>query len=86
MSTATLEAPDQTEALRTCREALRRFADYELDPMLDDRMLDLGERKETLDEAEYGELMALVAFTQRRTVEKLQAELALQHLEAAFSI
>lgn len=70
-------------ALRTCERALRRVADYRLDPALDRRMRDLGERKEWLSEAEHDELLALVAFTQQRTLEKLDAEAALQELKTA---
>lgn len=84
MPSAMLEAPEQASALRTCRQALRRIANYELDPSIDRRMLDLGERKEGLDPAEYAELLALVAFAQRRTVEKLEAQVALQRLESAY--
>lgn len=84
MGSTTLEPPDRTKALRACREALRRIANYELDPAIDRRMLDLGERKETLNAAEHAELLALIALTQRRTVEKLEAEVALQRLESAY--
>ena len=84
MSSATIEAPHRTNALRACQTALRRFAGYQLDPAIDQRMLDLGERKVTLDSAEYAELMALVAFANKRTIEKLEAEVALQRLESAY--
>jgi len=43
----------------------------------------LGERKEFLSSPEHEELMALVSFTQQRSIEKLEAELALQSIEAA---
>jgi hypothetical protein len=76
MATATELAP----ALRTARQALRRMAGYVLEPALDARLRDLGERKEFLSPAEYAELQALVSFTQRRTQEKLEAELALRQL------
>ncbi len=79
MATAT----DLEPALRTARQALRRIADFQLDPFLNDRLLDLGERKEFLTSAEHDELVALATFSQRRAVEKLEAELALQQLEAA---
>jgi hypothetical protein len=69
--------------LQACQVALRRIAGYVLDPALDQRMRELGERKEFLDPSEHAELLALVAFTQQRTREKLEAELALQRLEAA---
>jgi hypothetical protein len=70
-------------ALRTCERVLRRVADYRLDPALDQRLRDLGERKEWLSKAEHDELLALVAFTQQRTLEKLDAEAALQELQTA---
>jgi hypothetical protein len=70
-------------ALQTCERALRRMADYHLDPALDQRLRDLGERKEWLNAAEHEELLALVAFTQQRTVEKLEAEAALRDLQNA---
>ena len=65
---------------RACERALRRMADYRLDPALDQRLRDLGERKEWLTKAEHDELLALVALTQHRTLEKLDAEAALQEL------
>ena len=60
--------------------ALRRVADYELEPSLDRRMLSLGERKEFQGKEEHDELMALVTFAERRALEKLQAEVALERL------
>jgi len=74
---------DLEPALRTARQALRRIANFQLDPFLNDRLLDLGERKEDLTPAEHDELVALATFSQRRAVEKLEAELALQQLDAA---
>lgn len=62
--------------------ALRRVAGYTLPPALDRRILDLGERKEALSPEEREELMAWVAFTQERSIERLQAELALRELGA----
>ncbi len=70
-------------AFRTCERALRRMTEYRLDPALDQRLRDLGERKEYLSKAEHDELLALVAFTQQRTLEKLDAEAALQELQTA---
>lgn len=69
--------------LQSCERALRRVADYRLDPALDQRLRDLGERKEWLSAAEHEELLALVAFTQQRTLEKLEAETALRDLRNA---
>ena len=67
-------------ALMPTVAALRRLADYSLEPSLDRRMQSLGERKEFLSKEEHAELMALVTFAERRTLEKLQAEVALQRL------
>ncbi len=83
MNAAILE-PDRADAIRTCRNASRRVADYELDPQLDRWMLELCERKEFLDSNQHAELMHLVAFTQQRTLEKLEAQLALNRLESAY--
>lgn len=69
--------------LQTCERALRRVADYRLDPALDQRLRDLGERKEWLSAEEHEELLALVAFSQQRTLEKLEAEAALRDLQNA---
>jgi hypothetical protein len=59
------------------------MADYELKPSLHRRMHELGERKEYLTQAEYDELLALVDFAQKRTIEKLEAQVALARLRAA---
>ena len=83
MSAAILE-PARADAIRTCRNALRRVAEYELDPQLDRWMLELGERKEFLDSNQHAEFMSLVAFTQQRTLEKLEAQLALKRLKSAY--
>jgi hypothetical protein len=56
------------------------MAEYELDDAVNRRMQQLGERKEFLNEDEYAELMSLVEFTERRTREKLDAQLALNRL------
>ena len=64
--------------------ALRRLAHDHLPPELDRRVLDLGERKESLSTEERAELLAWVAYTQQRSIEKAEAELALRRLAAAF--
>ena len=76
MSTVTVD----DEILRDCARALRAVADYELEPALDRRLCSLGERKEFLSPEEHLELLDLVAFTRRRSIEKLEARLALQRL------
>ena len=68
-------------ALRHGVRALQRVASYTLPSALDRRMLELGERKEFLGPAEREELLALVTFSQERTLEKLQAELAVRELQ-----
>ena len=80
--TAHLSESQWREMLRSCVPTLRRLASSQLDPVLDQRMLDLGERKEFLTPTEHAELMALVGFAQQRTLEKLEAQLAMQRLEA----
>jgi hypothetical protein len=84
MTTVSAAEPPVRSALQACRQALRRIADYTLDPALDRRMLDLGERKEFLSPEEHAELMALVGFAQKRAAEKWEATLALQRLDAAY--
>lgn len=84
MTSPTTDARRIQDALTTCLGALRDVAASKLEPALDRRMLDLGERKEFLGPEEHAELLALVAFAQQRTREKLQAHLALQRLQAAF--
>jgi hypothetical protein len=78
----TTAGPQWEAALQSCRQVLRRVANTALDPALDRRLCDLGERKEFLSAGEHQELLALVAFTQQRTLEKLEAELALRRLQA----
>ena len=79
-ATSSADARVQT-ALQHGVRALERVAHYSLPVALDRRMQELGERKEYLGAAEHEELLALVTFTQERTLEKLQAELALRELQ-----
>ena len=73
-------APQFETALNLCVDTLRRIAGYEIDPSMNRRMRELGERKEFLDECEHDELMMLVGFSEQRTSEKLEAQLALKRL------
>jgi hypothetical protein len=84
MSTTAPVEPARQAAISSSVAALRRLASYALPPELDRRILELGERKESLTDDERAELMAWVAFTQQRSVEKLEAEVALRRLAAAF--
>lgn len=81
-ATAPVE-PTWQAALASSVATLRRVAGYTLPAELDRRVLDLGERKESLTEAERAELFAWVAFTQERSAEKLEAEVALHRLAVA---
>ena len=83
MTTVSTEDPQFQLAIQVCAIALRRMADYELDPSLHRRMRALGERKEFLSQAEHEELLALVDFTHQRTIEKLEAQAALDRLRTA---
>lgn len=71
------------QILSTSTAALRRVAAYTLPSVFDRRILDLGERKESLTEEEREELLAWVQFTQDRSIEKFEAEVALRQLEDA---
>jgi hypothetical protein len=80
MATVSTEDPQFQRAIQACAVALRRMADYELDPSLHRRMHELGERKEFLSPGEHEELLTLVEFAQKRTIEKLEAQAALDRL------
>jgi hypothetical protein len=82
MSATAPDEPAWQAALASSVAALRRLAGYTLPPELDRRVLELGERKESLTADERAELMAWVAFTQERSAEKLEAEVALRRLAA----
>jgi hypothetical protein len=84
MSALTLSEAPRRSALQTCIEALRKIAEFQLDPALYQRLRTLGEQKEFLDLEQHAELMALVTFSEQRTIEKLEAQRALQSLRAAF--
>lgn len=80
MTAVSTADPEFQLAIQACAVALRRLARFELDPSLEQRMHVLGERKEFLTPAEHEELLALVAFARQRTVEKLEAQVALDRL------
>jgi hypothetical protein len=80
VATVSTGEPQFRLALSSCVSALRRMAEYELDPPIAQRLQRLSERKEFLDQDEHDELLALVDFARQRTVEKLEARLALQRL------
>ena len=67
-------------ALQPAVEVLRRMARYKMEPLLARRMRYLGENKEFITKKEHDELLQLVEIWQKRTLDKLQAEAALQNL------
>jgi hypothetical protein len=71
-------------AFEVCASTLSKIADYQLEPSLQDRLQDLGERKDLLSQIEHGELMALVDFVRKRSIESLEAKLALKQLSEVF--
>jgi hypothetical protein len=81
MTPTTLADSRVQSALRHGVHALKRVANYVLPAALDRRLQELGENKEFLGAAEHEELLALVTFAQERTLEKLQAEVALRELQ-----
>ena len=83
MTTVSAEDPQFLSAIQACAMVLRRMADYELEPSLQRRLHALGERKEFLSQAEHEELLALVDFAHKRTMEKLEAQVALARLRTA---
>ncbi len=83
MATVSTEDPQFQLAIQACTVALRRMADYELEPSLHRRMQALGKRKEFLSQGEQEELLALVDFAHKRTIEKLESQAALDRLRVA---
>jgi hypothetical protein len=60
--------------IQDCAGTLQRIASYHLPAALDRRLTWLSENKDTLTEAEREELLALIDFSEDRTIEKLQAK------------
>ena len=83
MSETTNVAPQLRRALEGSLAALRRLAESELPPPVAQRMHQLGERKDSLEDAERDEYLALVSFWKSRTLEKAEAAVALQRLREA---
>jgi hypothetical protein len=84
VSTVSTAEPRFRSALDACVHALERVAGYRLEPALDNHLRDLGERKESLDPGQQAELEALVTFSQQRSIEKLEAQVALNRLRELF--
>ena len=84
MAAVSIDNSQLHSTLQTCATILRKLAEYELDPVLDQRLHQLGERKEFLSQAEHEELLTLIDFVQKRTIEKLEARVALDSLHRTF--
>ena len=70
--------------IQDCAATLERVASYRLPAAMDRRLLLLSESQEGLTEAEREEMLALIDFSEDRTVEKLQAKVILNRLEEAW--
>ena len=66
--------------IQECAATLERVAQYRMPAAMDRRLLWLSENKESLTQPEREELLALVDFSEDRTVEKLHAKLLLKRL------
>jgi len=85
MKTGTLPPPASAGgALRDALGALRCVVDFELPRPLIARMRSLLRRKEGLSHAEKMELAALVDLADDKATEKLQAQVVIEALKAAF--
>ena len=69
--------------IQECAATLQRVANYRMPVAMDRRLLWLAENKEGLTQPEREELLALVDFSEDRTLEKLQAKVLLQRLTEA---
>ena len=83
-STASALDPDVQTALESAVAALRSAAGYALDAEIDEFMVELGERKDSLGADEHKALLALVTLTQERSNDKLAAMRALKKLGEVF--
>lgn len=71
---------DVESLLRDCAATLQKVASYKLPQPMDRRLIWLSENKECLSSVEQEELLALLDFSEERTIEKLQAKVVLQRL------
>ncbi|MDR3637679.1 MAG: hypothetical protein P4L84_27985 [Isosphaeraceae bacterium] len=84
MATASNADPHIESTIVFCASTLGKMAGYALEPSLQRRLHDLCEREEFLGPEEHDERLALVDFTQRRTIESVEAKLALKRLRDSF--
>jgi hypothetical protein len=83
MSAVLSSSPEFHAAVEACAAALQRVAESDLSPAMRNRLHALGARKDLLNEQEHAELMALVDFANKRQVERLESQLALNRLRDA---
>jgi hypothetical protein len=81
MSTAVTNGPKFKRVMRTCVKTLRDMAAYKFGRAFRKRLRELAENKDSLTKAERVELSYLVDFWQKRTLEKLRAQVALKYLD-----
>jgi hypothetical protein len=85
MSSVLAADPGRVESLiGDCAATLRQLAEYHLPAALDQRLLWLSENKDSLNESERRELLALVDLAEDKTIEKLQARAMLQRISQVF--
>ncbi len=84
MATVSMADSPIRSAFEACASTLSKIADYQLEPFLQARLQDLGERKDLLSQTEHDELVALVDFVRKRSIESLEAKLALKQLSDVF--
>jgi hypothetical protein len=82
--TATRNNGAADSLIQECAATLQRVASYRMPAAMDRRLLWLSENKESLTQPEREEMLALVDFSEDRTVEKLQAKVLLQRLAEAW--
>lgn len=85
MATVFIDEPGFQDAIASCRSVLNRLVEYQLESGMMQRLNELSDRKEFLNSEEHAELMALVDFSEHRTIEGLAAKVALRQLNQVLS-
>jgi hypothetical protein len=70
--------------IEECAATLQKVANYRMPVAMDRRLLWLSENRDSLTAPEREELLALVDFSEDRTVEKLEAKVLLRRLADAW--
>ena len=82
--TATKNDVSIDSVIQDCAATLQKVARYKMPAAMDSRLLWLSENKASLTEVEREEFLALIEFSEDRTVEKLQAKILLNRLTEAW--